>query len=108
MLNTILEKLIVLGGIPLVMLIIGYLAGRHLKPWIHENADRLARAQEIALVADRVTDEMTIMFPGQKWDNWIDEAVDRIIEACGLTDADDAMGIAHREVAHQIVKKHFA
>ena len=106
--NEVIEMLLVKAGLPLVLLILGYLAGRYLKPWLEKSSKRLARAQEIALVADRVTDELILVAPGQHWTRWIDEAVDRVIEACGLPDADDARALAHREIASQIVKKNLA
>ncbi len=99
--NSIVERLLEVGGIPIVMLLIGYLAGKYLRPWIHKSSERLARAQEIALIADRITDEMLLMFPHQRWDDWLDKAVDKLIKACGLQDAD----LARREIASQIVKK---
>lgn len=95
------EKLLIMGGIPIVIFILGWLAGRYLRPWLHENEQRLANAQEIAFIADRITDEMTLMFPNVSWDNWIDKAVDKLIVSCGLEDAD----VAKREIASQIIKK---
>jgi len=105
--NNIINLFLIKAGIPLAFLIVGYLAGRYLKPWIYAEPSRLARAQEIALIADRITDEMRLIAPAAHWSEWIDEAVDRVIEACGLPDADDVRRIAHREVASQIIKKGF-
>ncbi|MCD6531352.1 hypothetical protein J7K99_02780 [bacterium] len=99
--NDAVEKLIEIGGIPLMLLILGYLAGRYIKPWIHRSSERLARAQEIALIADRITDEMLLMFPDQRWDDWLDKAVDKLIKACGLQDA----GLERREILSQVAKK---
>jgi len=99
--NDAVEELIEIGGIPLILLILGYLAGRYIKPWIHRSSERLARAQEIALIADRITDEMLLMFPDQRWDDWLDKAVDKLIKACGLQDAD----LARREILSQVAKK---
>ncbi len=99
--NSLIEKLIELGGIPIIMLILGYLAGKYLKPFVHSSQQRLAKAQEIALIADKITDEMLLLFPQQKWDNWLDSAVDKLIKACDLKDAD----VARREITAQIAKK---
>lgn len=106
--NDILLTLIIKAGIPLVLFAIGYLAGRYIRPWLEEKPSRLAHAEEIGLIADRVTDEMRLLTPNAHWSKWIDEAVDRLIEACGLPDADDARRLAHREIASQIVKKGLA
>ena len=103
-----LVQLLIKGGIPLLLLIIGWVAGRYFKPWIYAKPKRLEAAQEFALIADRITDEMILLFPEAKWDNWIDQAVDKLISSCGLTDADDHKALAHREIASQIVKKGLA
>ena len=100
------EKLIVFGGIPIILLIIGYLSGRFLKPWIHKCPARLARAQEIALIADRITDEMVLLFPNAKWDNWVNDAIDKLIDATDLKKNPSGRNIARREVMSQILKKH--
>ncbi|RKZ30135.1 hypothetical protein DRQ36_06560 [bacterium] len=105
--NDIINLLLLKAGIPLAFLILGYLAGRFIKPWLEAKPGRLAKAREIALIADRVTDEMRLLAPAAHWSEWIDEAVDRVIAACGLPDADDARAIAHREIASQILKKGF-
>lgn len=102
--NAIIEKLLEIGGLPVALLLLGYLAGRYFKPWIHKNQERLNRFQEIALIADRITDEMVLLFPNVPWDNWLDKAVDKLIKACDLTDLDDVEK-ARREVSSQIVKK---
>ena len=99
--NAIFEKLIEIGGIPLIMLIIGYIAGRYLKPWVHKSDNRLEKAQEIAFIADRITDEMLLMFPNARWDDWLDKAVDKLISACDLKDADTA----RREILSNVWKK---
>ncbi len=96
--NALIEKLLELGAIPLLMLILGFIAGKYFKPWVHKSQERLARAQEIALIADRITDEMLLMFPHARWDDWLDKAVDKLISACSLKDAD----IAKREILSQI------
>lgn len=106
--NDIIMTLIIKAGIPLALFVIGYLAGRYIRPWLQEKPARLERAGEIGLIADRVTDEMRLLAPNAHWSEWIDEAVDRLLEACGLPDADDARRLAHREIASQIVKKGFA
>ena len=103
-----LVQLLIKGGMPLALLILGWLAGRYIKPWIHAKPSRLETANEFALIADRITDELTLQFPSAQWDDWIDQAVDKFISSCGLTDADDHKALAHREIASQIVKKGLA
>ncbi len=106
--ETIITTLLLKTLVPLAFIAIGFLAGKYIKPWLNKNSERLIRAKEIALIADRVTDEMRLAAPAAHWSEWIDEAVDRVIKACGLPDADDARALAHREVASQILKKNLA
>lgn len=103
--ENIIIRLLEIGGIPFLMLVIGFLAGRYIKPWIHKNQERLARAQEIAFIADRITDEMLAQFPGKPWTKWLDKAVDKLIRACDLKDAEDSRELARRELAYQIARK---
>ena len=98
MLDTILSKY----GIYVVLLIMGWLAGRYLKPWIHSSEERLARAKEISIIADRITDEMQLAYPDKPWTEWIDKAVDKLIDACDLGSKPT---IAQREIMHQIMVK---
>ncbi|MCK5832947.1 hypothetical protein KAH81_04660 [bacterium] len=104
----ILITILIKAIVPLLFIAIGFLAGKYLKPWINRNSTRIIRAKEIALIADRITDEMLLVAPAAHWSEWIDEAVDRLISACGLPDADDAKSLAHREIASQIMQKNLA
>ena len=92
-------------GVLLGIFILGFIAAKYLKPWVHETPNRIAGAQEIAFIADRITDEMVLENPEVLWMEWIDKAVDKLIASTDLIDADDSRGIAHREIASQIVKR---
>ncbi|HHS50401.1 MAG TPA: hypothetical protein ENN07_04720 [candidate division Zixibacteria bacterium] len=106
--QAILTTILLRAIVPLILLAIGFLAAKYLKPWVSGNDERFARAQEIALIADRITDEMRLLAPDAHWSEWIDEAVDRLIRACGLKDADEMKALAHREIASQIMRKNLA
>ncbi len=106
--QNVLTAILIKAIIPLILVGIGFLAAKYLKPWLNQNSDRMIRANEIALIADRITDEFLLLAPSAHWSEWIDEAVDRLILACGLTDADEASALAHREIASQIMKKNLA
>jgi len=100
------ETLLWGAGSALVLMVIGWLVGKYGKPYIHnpEHPNRLDRFQEIANIADRITDEMVLIF-GKEWVKWIDKAVDRIIKEAGLKDNSDGRRIANREINYQINKK---
>lgn len=98
------EKLLIFGGIPLLIFLIGYLSGKYIKPWLHSSQERLERFEEIAIIADRITDEMILVFPSQNWTVWIDKAVDKLIESCNLKGV-KGQEIAKREIRFNIKHK---
>jgi hypothetical protein len=100
MINSLIEKLLLTGGVPLLTLVAGWLAGRYVKPWVHDSNDRLAKAQEIAIVADRITDELVLAMPTARWDDILDKLVDRLIEALELN-----RDVAMREGIHALTKR---
>ncbi len=100
--NALLLKLVEVGGVPLVLIVLGIVAKKYITPWLEAVPWRYERAREIALVADRITDEMLVMFPGSKWDDWLDAAVDKLISACKLEQNPE---IARREIISQMAKK---
>jgi len=95
--DAIIIKLLETAGIPLAMIIIAWLVGKYLKPWVHAKPSRLERAEEISLVADRITTELCIMFPDATWDDLLDAAVDKIIDALDIPEE-----IARREAITQL------
>ena len=103
--NEIINIMLVKAAVPILMMVLGYIAGRYLKPWIYENESRLARAHEIALIADRITDEIRLLAPNARWSEWIDEGIDRLIHACKLEDNDVNRAMARRELAKSIIEK---
>ena len=98
--SSIIEKLLFAGIVPLLSLFLGYLAGKYLRPWLHKDQERLARAQEIALIADRLTDELVLNMPNTKIDDVIDTLVDRLIKSLGLSEK-----LAQREAVYQLAKR---
>lgn len=107
-LTTGLKALIVSAGVSVgfavVMLIVCLLLKKYLKPYVHANAERVAGFQEFALIVDRITNDVVTELPGATWAKMVDEAVDRIIKALGLKDADD-IDKAQRETKTQLISK---
>lgn len=93
----IIENLLLTGLVPLAMLLLGWLVGKYLTPWVHAKPTRLERAKEISMIADRITDELVVAFPSATWDNILDKAVDRIIDELEIPPK-----IAKREAIHQL------
>lgn len=97
--DKILEMMLTTVGIPVFIFILGWVAARYIKPWVNKSDERFKRAQEIAMIANRITEALVIQFPNATWDDWLDAAVKKIIEETGLNE-----NIAKREAIHQLLK----
>ena len=97
MTDTIIIKVLEMGVFPLAMLIIGWAIGKYIKPWIKAKPERFQRASEIALVADRITDELCLAMPTARWDDLLDRLVDKIIKELEIS-----RDVARREGIHQL------
>ena len=62
--------------------------------------ERHKYATYIATIADEVTDSLRTKYPEKKWLAHLDEAVDRLIEICGVS-----RDIAYRAVQAAIARK---
>ena len=92
MLNTI-QGWFVSGMGGLVLVVLGWMVKRYLVPvLVTERTRKLA--QHILLIADEVTDYFLQKYPDKDWVEWIDKAVDKIMEITGIS----------REVADRAVR----
>jgi len=71
-----------LGTIGLTMA--GYLANRYVIPFL-KVGKRQKYAQYIAAMADELTDELRGRYPEREWLAHLDEAVDRLIDICRVS-----------------------
>ena len=72
------------GAGTLLTLIVTWLAKEHLLPYLSTQR-RKKMADYILLIADEVTDYFRLKYPESKWTEWIDQAVDKIIEVTGVS-----------------------
>jgi len=100
MTNAIILKILEVGILPIAMLILGWLVGQYVKPWVHSKPSRFYKAKEIALLADRLTDQLCFAFPKATWDDILDQTVDVLIDKLDIS-----RETATREVIHQLTKK---
>jgi len=72
------------GGVgAMFMVVLTYLARTYLVPFL-ELEHRRRYATYIATIADEVTDDLVRRYPDKAWLKYIDEAVDKIIDVCGI------------------------
>ncbi len=79
-----------LGSLGLVMA--SYVAKKYVIPFLSVG-QRHRYAEYLAAIADDVTDELRAKYPEKEWLAHLDEAVDRLIEICGVS----------REIARRVV-----
>lgn len=84
MLLTILEKILVVGVFPVVLLIMAWLLRKYVKSWVHSSQERLARFKEIAGIVRRICQELVNLFPNATWDDLLKMAVERAIKEMNI------------------------
>lgn len=81
------------GIVGIVLLAVGYLTKKYLLPYLKtEMACKMA--EYILLIADEVTDQLVAKYPEKDVYKFLDAAIDKIIEVCGVK----------REVAERAVQ----
>lgn len=86
-----------LGGAALALVTI--LAKRYLIPFLRVGKRR-RYAEFIVIIADDLTDELRQKYPDTTWLAHLDEAVDRLVEICGVD-----TGIAERAIKAAAARK---
>lgn len=67
-----------------VLLIVGWAVKRYLVPFLDTELKR-RMAQYVLLIADEVTDQLAAKYPQNELLDWLDQAVDQIIEITGIS-----------------------
>lgn len=71
-----------LGTVGLTLLT--YAANRYVIPWL-KVGHREQYARYVAAIADDLTDELRLKYPDKVWLKHLDEAVDALIQVCGIS-----------------------
>lgn len=91
--SKVMELILAIGGISVALKLaeffIGIVAEKWIKPWVFKTEKRAKTAQEIAYIADDLTDFLRARYPDQKWDDYLDDLTERLIEECGLHGSQD-------------------
>jgi hypothetical protein len=89
-----------LGGFGAVSLtLIMWFAKKYLVPYLKVEKRRRF-AEYIAVIADDITDELIRKYPDKDWIKKIDEAVDKLIEICGIDTE-----VARRAISAALARK---
>lgn len=74
------------GGIWIVLgILITFTAKKYLVPFLLVERNR-RYAEWIARIADEVTDDLVRRYPDEQWLKFLDQAVDRVMEICGISE----------------------
>ncbi len=87
----------ILGSVGL--LLIGHVAKKYIIPFLAVGK-RKQYAGFIATIANEVTDDLRSRYPENEWLQHLDEAVDALIEICGITEE-----IARRAINASVARK---
>ena len=91
--SKIMELILAIGGVSVALklaeFLIGIVAEKWIKPWVFKTEKRAKTAQEIAYIADDLTDFLRARYPEQKWDDYLDDLTEKLIEKCGLEGSPD-------------------
>jgi hypothetical protein len=88
------------GGVGAVfMALLAWLVKKYLIPFLDIERHR-RYAGYIATIADEITDDLVRKYPDKRWLQFIDEAVDRVIEICDIQPE-----IARRAVSAALARK---
>lgn len=83
----------------LVLILIGFITSKFLVPLLKTALARSV-AEHILIIADDVTDYYAAKYPTSNWAQWIDQAVDKVIEVMGVS-----REVAQRAVTAAIQRK---
>ncbi len=67
------------------LLLAGHLAKKYVIPFLSVG-NRKQYASYIATIADELTDDLRAKYPDKEWLQHLDEAIDTLIEICGISE----------------------
>ncbi len=81
------------------LLLLGWVVQKYLVPYL-STEKRKNLAEHILLMADEVTDYFILKYPKSNWSEWIDQAVEQIIQITGV-DREVAVRAAKAAIARK-------
>lgn len=86
MLETLLTNGLAWGGMigSVILILVAHVTRKYLIPFL-VIGKRREYARWIAAIADEVTDDLRARYPENEWLAHLDEAVDKIIDICGIS-----------------------
>ncbi|EQB63807.1 MAG: hypothetical protein RBG1_1C00001G1386 [candidate division Zixibacteria bacterium RBG-1] len=81
------------------LLLLGWVVQKYLVPYLSTDKKKKL-AEHILLIADDVTDYFVLKYPTSNWTEWIDQAVEQIIQITGV-DREVAVRAAKAAIARK-------
>jgi len=82
--NAFLNTLLAYALWPTVIIVVVWLAGRFLKPWLDSNSGRKETARDIAQIADDLSHILVHEFPNSTIDDHVAALIDKLIDKLDL------------------------
>ncbi|MGB9561869.1 MAG: hypothetical protein ACPL6C_03545 [bacterium] len=92
-------RILNVGIIPILLLLLSFFSKKYIVPLL-KTEFRRSLARYVLLIADEITDWLVMKYPEKKWTEWLDEAVDKLMEITGVS-----KGVAERAIKASIARK---
>jgi hypothetical protein len=69
--------------VALILLVMGWVVKQYLIPWLNTDQKR-KYAELVCQLADEVTDDLVDQHPNEKWDDYLNDGVDKLMELLGI------------------------
>lgn len=92
-------RILNVGVIPLLLLAVGWFTKKYIVPLLKTEIRRSV-ARYVLLIADEITDWLVMKYPKKKWTEWLDEAIDKLMDVTGVSKS-----VAERAIKASIARK---
>ena len=86
----------------MALMVVGHVGRKYLLPFLSVGK-RQRYAGFVAQIADEITDDLRQKYPDREWTEWLDEAVDLLVDIC-----DVGPDVARRAISAAMARKQAA
>ena len=86
----------------MALMVVGHVGRKYLLPFLSVGK-RQRYAGFVAQIADEITDDLRHKYPDREWTEWLDEAVDLLVDICEV-----GPDVARRAISAAVARKQAA
>ena len=86
----------------MALMVVGHVGRKYLLPFL-SIGKRQRYAGFVAMIADEITDDLRAKYPDREWTEWLDEAVDLVVDICEV-----GPDVARRAISAAVARKQAA